>query len=225
MATRAIHIEVSSDLSTDSFIQTVYRFVSRRGPPKKIYSDNGTNFRGVEAEVKDALSNWNQDKIRERLRQQGIEWRFNAPAASHTGGVWERMIRTTRKILRALVGNSLLDHETLTTVLCKVEKIINDRPLVKASSDPNDLEAFTPSTLLLLRQNSSVSPLSTPTHFKLRDRRKAVQEIADSFWKRWIAEYLPTLHERQKWLRPQRNVSVGDLVLVAGDNALAETGH
>ena len=73
MSTRAVHIEVSSDLSTDSFVQAVCRFVSCRGPPKEIYSDNGTNFRGVEVEVKEALSRWNQDRVRERLHQQGIE--------------------------------------------------------------------------------------------------------------------------------------------------------
>ena len=87
MSTRAIHIEVSSDLSTDSFVQAVTRFVSRRGAPKEMYSDNGTNFRGAEAEVKEALRRWNQDRIRDKLRVQGIEWHFNAPAASHTGGV------------------------------------------------------------------------------------------------------------------------------------------
>jgi len=73
MATQAIHLEVSSDLSTDSFIQAVYRFVSRRGTPKEIYSANGTNFRDAEVEIKQALSNWNQDRIPERLRERGIE--------------------------------------------------------------------------------------------------------------------------------------------------------
>jgi len=218
MSTRAVHIEVSSDLSTDSFVQAVYRFVSRRGPPKEIYSDNGTNFRGAEVEVKEALCKWNQDRIRERLRQQGIEWHFNAPAASHTGGVWERMIRSIRKILRALVGNKLLDDETLMTTLCEVEKILNDRPLVKATDDPNDLEALTPNALLLLRQNSSVSPLPEQTSVNLKERRKEAQRLADQFWQRWLAEYLPTLHERQKWLRPRRNIAVGDLVLVSDDN-------
>ena len=128
------------------------------------------------------------------------------------------MIRTTRKILRALVGQKLLDYVTLTTTLCDVEKIINNRPLVKASNDLNDMEALTPSSLLLLRQNNSVLPLTERVPVKLNKRRREAQEIADSFWQRWIAEYLPSLHERQKWLRPKRNICVGDLVLLADSN-------
>ena len=73
LAIGAIHIEIAHDLSTDSFIQAVSRFVSRRGPPKELFSDNGTNFRGAEAEVKQMLQNWNQTKILDRLRKQGIQ--------------------------------------------------------------------------------------------------------------------------------------------------------
>jgi hypothetical protein len=100
---RAVHIEVSYDLSTDSFIQAFMRFVSRRGPPTKVFSDNGTNFKGAETEIKEALTKWNQDRISRSLRSRDIEWNFNPPAASHAGGVWERMIRSIRKILRSLM--------------------------------------------------------------------------------------------------------------------------
>ena len=149
LAIRAIHIEIAHNLSTDSFIQAVSRFVSRRGPPKELFSDNGTNFRGSEAEVKQMLQNWNQTKILDRLRKQGIQWHFSVPYASHTGGVWERMIRTVRKNMRALVGDRLVDNETLLTVTCEVEKIMNDHPLTRQCDDPRDLAALTPNTLLL----------------------------------------------------------------------------
>ncbi|XP_070570012.1 uncharacterized protein [Ptychodera flava] len=135
-----IHIEVSHSLSTDSFIQAIWRFISRRGPPVSIYSDNGTNFRGAEEEVKKALQKWNQDKITDSLHSRNIQWYFNPPAASHTGGVWERMIRSVKKILRSLMSNQLVDDETLLTLLSEVERILNDRPLVQQSDDPNDME-------------------------------------------------------------------------------------
>ncbi|XP_046855977.1 uncharacterized protein LOC124449079 [Xenia sp. Carnegie-2017] len=70
LAIRAIHIEIAHDLSTDSFIQAVCRFVSRRGPPNELFSDNGTNFRGAESEVKQMLQNWNQARILDRLRER-----------------------------------------------------------------------------------------------------------------------------------------------------------
>ena len=157
LAIRAVHIEIAHDLSTDSFIQAVCRFVSRRGPPKELFSDNGTNFRGAEVEVKQMLEKWNQAKILDRLREKGIQWHFSAPSASHTGGVWERMIRTIRKNMRALIGDRIVDDKTLLTVMCEVEKMINDRPLTRQCDDPRDLAALTPNTLLLSYRNESSS--------------------------------------------------------------------
>ena len=78
------------------------RLISRRGPPREVFSDNGTNFKEAEAEITQALKNWNQHQIRNSLHNRDVEWHFNPPAASHAGGVWERMIRSIRKILRSL---------------------------------------------------------------------------------------------------------------------------
>lgn len=128
---REVHIEVAEDLSTDGFINAVLRFVGRRGPPRVIYSDNGTNFRGAELDVVKALKAWEQEKVQSTLTQRGVEWKFNPPAASHQGGVWERVIR---RILHSLVGEGPLNDETLRTLLVEVEKILNDRPRTSVSS-------------------------------------------------------------------------------------------
>jgi hypothetical protein len=106
---RAVHVEVAKDLSTDSFISTVTRFIARRGPPRIIYSDNGTNFRGAEQDVMKALKAWNKEKIQGHFLQSKIHWHFNPPAASNQGGVWERLIRSLRRILRSMIGECLLD--------------------------------------------------------------------------------------------------------------------
>lgn len=87
-----------------------------------IRSDNGTNFIGAVQ----AIQELDQSKIAEVLFQKGIKWIFNTPAASHQGGVWERQIRTVRKILNSVVNQQILDDEGLHTVLCEVETIIND---------------------------------------------------------------------------------------------------
>jgi hypothetical protein len=89
------------------------------------------------------LTKWNQDRISRSLGGRDIEWNFNPPAASHVGGVWERMIRSIRKILRSLMTDQLVNDETLATILAEVEKILNDRPLTRLSDDPNDLEPLT----------------------------------------------------------------------------------
>ena len=147
---RAVHIEVAHTLEADSFICGYQRFVSRQGKPKEIYSDNGTNFTGAERELREALERLDQSKVYSRLRTDDVQWSFNPPEASHQGGVWERIIRSVRKILGALLKEQLVNDETLSTLLCEVEKILNDRPLTPVSDHPDDPETLTPSKLLLL---------------------------------------------------------------------------
>ena len=114
-------------------------------------SDNGTNLVGAERELKKEIDNWNQTQLNNALLQRNIQWTFNPPGGSHHGGVWERQIRTVRKLLFALLKQQTLTDESLQTLLCEVESIINSRPLTKVSDDVNDLEALTPNHLLLLK--------------------------------------------------------------------------
>ncbi|XP_056147422.1 LOW QUALITY PROTEIN: PDZ domain-containing protein 7-like [Lampris incognitus] len=124
--------------------------MKRRGQVKILRSGNGTNFTGAQCELKRAIGEWNSSKIENILHQSGIQWRFNPATGSHHGGVWERLIRSVRKILSTTLKLQTLDEEDLHTLLCESEAIINSRPITKASSDPNDLEALTPSHLLPL---------------------------------------------------------------------------
>ena len=150
---RAVHIEVAHTLEEDSFICAYQRFVSRRGKPRAMYSDNGTNFTGAERELREAFERLDQRHVCNRLRKDDFQWFFNPPEASHQGGIWERMIRSVRKIL-ALLKEQRINDETLSTLLCEVEKILNDRPLTPLSDHPDDPEPLTPNKLLLLKSNS-----------------------------------------------------------------------
>ena len=170
--------------------------------------------------MKEALKAWNQDKISKALQQKGVKWTFNPPAAAHHGGVWERLIRSLKKVLLSVIKQQILDDEILTTVMCEVEAILNSRPLTTVSDNPNGLEPLTPNHLLL----SKVQPLLSPGTFKQEDtyvrrRWRQVQYISDLFWSRWLKEYLPLLQERQKWSRVRRNFMQGDIVLIADVNA------
>jgi len=219
MAVRAVHIEVAHSMETDSFINALQRFICRRGQPKEIRSDNGTNFVGGERELREAVAEWNKSKMYEFMRQKEINWKFNPPAASHMGGVWERQIRTIRKILSTLMNSQPLNDETLQTLMCIVENIINSRPLTVVSDDPKDLEPLTPNHLLHLRGRSAVPPgVFVKQDVYCRRRWRQVQYLADVFWRRWIKEYLPTLQQRSKWLQKERNTQVGDVVLVVDDS-------
>ena len=135
LVTRGIHLEVAHSLSIDSFIVCFRRFIARKGKPTVIYSDNGTNFVGENRELQECLANWNQDKIARTLCQEGIQWVFNPPAAPHMGGVWERLVRSYKKALNAVLQNQVLTDEVLVTSTTEVESLVNSRPFTEVSSD------------------------------------------------------------------------------------------
>jgi len=220
LAVRDVHIEVVQSLETDSFLQALQRFICRRGPVEVIRSDNGTNFVGAAKELRRAVESWNQNQIHSFLQQRAVQWQFNPPSASHMGGVWERQIRSVRKILQALMTEQCVDDEGLTTLMCLVESIVNGRPLTSVSDDHRDLEPLTPNHLLLLRSGATVPPGEfVKEDMYCRKRWRQVQYLADVFWRRWTREYLPTLQLRRKWNEPVRNVEVGDVVILMEDNA------
>ncbi|XP_071483331.1 uncharacterized protein [Diadema antillarum] len=205
-------------LDTDSFINTLRRFISRRGKPSKIISDNGSNFRGAERELRENLESLSQTRVTNFLAEQGIDWNFNTPTASHMGGAWERMVRSVRKILTCLLGQQIVNDEVLSTLMTEVESILNARPLTQLNLDPNDDEPLTPNHLLIMRKGSSLPPgVFDQKDAYGRRRWRQVQYLASVFWKRWQREYLLLLQERQKWNAPRRNLAVNDLVLVADE--------
>ena len=153
--TRAIHVEKLDSLETDSFINGFVRFSSRKGYPEKVWSDNGTNIVGAEKEIRKSLSQLDRAKIVQAARRHRVEWIFNPPHASHQGGIWERMIRTLRKVMVALLNasNVAMNDEVLNTLFCEIEGIVNSRPITKCSDDANDEQALTPNHFLLMKGN------------------------------------------------------------------------
>lgn len=220
LTSRAVHLEVAHTLDTNSCINSIRRFVCRRGQVRRIRSDNGTNFVSANRELKQAIKELNQDKFHKTLMQDGIQWNFNPPHGAHHGGVWERLIQHIKRVLCTVVRQQVLDDEALSTVLCEVEAILNDRPITPSTDDPNDLEALTPNHLLQLKAR----PLLPPGLFQKEDlytrrRWRQVQYIAGLFWKRWVREYLLLMQARQKWNRLKKSFTAGDLVLVMDDSA------
>lgn len=153
MASRAVHLEAANSLDTDSCVNAIRRFVCRRGQVSSMRSDNGTNFVGAEQELREALAAIDHRKLQGALLQGGIDWRFNTPAASHHGGG-----RMVKKVLFSVLWAQSLDDESLHTLLCKVEAILNDRPLTKVSDDVSDLEALAPNHILLLKGKPTLAP-------------------------------------------------------------------
>ena len=132
--------------------------MSRRGPLSSLGSDNGRNFVAGNKDLKSAIGEWNSAKINKFCQQNSINWKFNPPYSSHFGGVYEREIRTIRKVLDSLLkefhNQIKITDEMLLTLMCEVENTLNSRPLNAVSVDTEDLEAITPNHLLKTKWRS-----------------------------------------------------------------------
>nr|CAH7735170.1 unnamed protein product [Callosobruchus chinensis] len=219
--TKAVHIEVVTDLSTESFILTLRRFIARRGKPRQIWSDNGRNFVGANSELK-ALGNFlvkGKDALSDSFRNEEIYWQFIPAHSPHFGGLWEAGIKSVKFHLKRVMGEHHFTFEELYTVLVQIEAILNSRPMSPLSTNPNDLLPLTPAHFLLGR---NVNQLPDPdlTHIKPSklSHFQKIQSIKQQFWKRWNLEYVSELQLRKKWtVHDDRKLEPGILVLIKQD--------
>ncbi|XP_044757729.1 uncharacterized protein LOC123315893 [Coccinella septempunctata] len=207
MVTKAIHLELASDLSADTFLAALRRFISRRGQCLHIYSDQGTAFRGAANQLRKLM--------KEAADTENIEFHNIPPVSPNFGGIWEAGIKSVKTHLIRVVGDQRLTYEEFNTVLAQIEAVLNSRPISPLSTDPNDLNPLTPGHFLTL------APLNSLPENDLLDcnmnklsRWQLVQKISQEFWSRWHKEYLHTLLQRSKWTNPSVPIELNTLVLL-----------
>lgn len=218
LASRAVHLDILCDLSTDSLLQAIRRLVALRGPIKSIRCDRGTNLMGACNELqKREKSSSLQAQARDKC---GIDFVFNTPQASHMGGVWERLIRTVRSILTPMLSqhSTRLTHEDLQTLFCECANIVNSRPISAESLSDHQVRPLTPNDLLHLRaaEDGPVGDFSNEVYG--RKRWAKVQDLASRFWSRWMKEYLQMMQTRSKWQVDHPNLQIGDVVMLKEAN-------
>ncbi len=208
MSTRAVHIEIIKSLDTSSCINAIWRFFAIRGPVRQFRSDCGTNFVAASKEL--GFSKVAKDpEMKKYLTSCSCSWEFNPRHASHMGGAWERLIGVVRRILDSMLmqyGSRPLSHEVLSTFMAEISAIINARPLVPISSDPDSPLILNPAMLLTQKVGVPPSPGNFSGSGMFRQQWKQVQSLADNFWYRWRREYLPTLQSRRKWNSTQPDI-------------------
>ncbi|XP_072389367.1 uncharacterized protein [Diabrotica undecimpunctata] len=211
---RAVHLELCCSLSTSNFLQALRRFVSRRGRPKTIYSDNGTSFVGAE----NALSCLDWDVITREMSVQRIRWHFNPPTAAWWGGFWKRLIGVMKQLLRKTLGRASLDYETLLTLLCECEAIINSRPLTNLSEDPQELVALTPAMFLRDQVDCGLPDCDAIDNASLCRKVRRVQTLREEHRKRFRLEYLGQL-KLVCANKTHRQIALNEIVLVGNDGS------
>ncbi|GFV09718.1 integrase catalytic domain-containing protein [Trichonephila clavipes] len=218
LATKAVHIEAVGDLTTDSFIAALRRFSARRGAPRHIYSDNGTNFVGARRKLDEIRKLWlslpTNEAISYYLSKSSIDWHFIPPSSPHFGGIWESGIRSVKFHLKRVLGETILTFEELTTLLTQIEGLLNSRPLSYVNdSDIECISTLTPSHFLTGDVLLSV-PEELPSSSNHRDRWELLQNIKRGFWKKWSSEFISSLQPRKKWQDAQPNLKEDDIVLI-----------
>ncbi|XP_066583621.1 uncharacterized protein [Prorops nasuta] len=219
MSVKAIHLEVVFDMTSEGFLAALRRFTSRRGLPQHIYSDNGTNFIGANNQLREILSFFNEkdstSKIQDFNIKNHIQWHFIPPAAPHFGGLWEASVKIFKHHLYRVVGESLFTFEEFNTFVVEIEGVLNSRPIMAMSTDPNDLQALSPGHFLIGRPLIAVPEndfLSVPEN--RLSTWQHISKVRQDFWKRWNLEYLNELQTKAKWLKNASNIQIDSLVLI-----------
>ncbi len=215
LTTKAVYIDLLSQADTDSFLMSLRRFIARRGKPHQLLSDQGTNFKGGDRELKEAFNNIHP-QLQTELAKQQINFQYNPPNSPHFGGSWEREIRSVKAALYTAIGAQTVTEEVLRTVLIEIEGILNSKPLGYVSSDIADPDPVTPNSLLMGRLDSALPQVIYPESELLsRKRWRHSQILADQFWNCYLRNYLPGLQSRQKWQQEKDNLTVGTVVMIA----------
>lgn len=223
-SSKAVHIELVSDLSTNTFLLCLKRFIGRRGIPQRLYCDNATNFVGASSKLRELRQRFFDDaNIKELMHYStftGFEFSFIPPRSPHFGGLWESAVKSTKTLLVKNMSQAHLTYEEFQTVLIEVEAILNSRPIAPRSDDPNDGEALTPAHMLI---GSSLMALPDENlegykNINYLKRWQLVTYLKQQFWLQWVRDYVLNLQQRCKWLKSCENIKVGELVIVHEDN-------
>ncbi len=226
--TRAVHLELCSDLTTEAFLATLNRFCCRRGSPSHIYTDNGSNFLGAKHELEELqkllTAKATKIGISHLTTNSHIQWHLSPPRAPHFGGLWEAGVKAMKILLRKLVAPHLLTFEELHTILTEAEAIMNSRPMIPVDSMESDGScALTPGHFLIGRPLKA-PPTPTDLHkIPILRRWNLVKSLHTDLWRQWSARYLQSLQARSKWQHTSRNFKKGDVVIIKDETLVHRT--
>ncbi|UYV73927.1 hypothetical protein LAZ67_11001490 [Cordylochernes scorpioides] len=211
---RGVHLELVTSLSMEAFLQAFRRFIARRGRPLIVYSDNGTNFKGMA----NALKKIDFSRLKCDPTLKNITWKFIPPGAPWWGGWWERLIGMMKQLLFRILGQTSLGYEELSTVMCDVESLMNTRPLTYLTEESEDLAPLTPSLFLHEVREVGVPDLDLIDNQTLSRKYQYIKRAREDLRERFRIEYFGFLRQETRRLKTTIPFKVGDMVLIGQES-------
>ena len=230
LVTRALHLELVLDNTTEEFLRALRRFVSRRGVPRKMLSDNAKTFKKGDKLMRVIWNQKRQDlQVQEYLAAHSIQWEFVPELSPWAAGVYERMVGLVKSCLRKTLDKEILSSWEFYTVLTECEQVVNSRPLIYIGTDINDGHSLSPTHFLTWNTQTDLpETLDFDDNFerKLSSDSQLLslwnygKKRVNFFWKLWRNAYLQSLREQGKWCHPKKGKlalvepKLGEIVLI-----------
>ena len=218
MNTRAVALITLRDMTTSSAINALMRLASQYPALRKLYSDQGSNFRGADREIREAMETWKKKEkdLNQELEKINLEWVFGPAYCGSAGGAWERLIGMSKKLIRSMIGQNNVDEDDFETLISAAAGIMNRRPLMQSSADVDDPLVLSPAHFLypyvFTNSTTSIMPPADDAD-RLRHGWKASRSWINEFWRRFKTEYLTTLFKRRRTAKDD-DLKIGDVVLI-----------
>ena len=219
-SSRALHTEICQNFSKDAFLQALRRFSCIRGWPKKIHSDNGSQLPGASNELKRVVRDLSWEEVQIFGHKFDTVWSFCQEDAPWQNGSTEALVKSVKRALKVAMGSQVFSYAELQTVVYEAAQLVNQRPIGRHPTSPDEGTYLCPNDLLLGRNSTHVpqGPFSKATN--ANQRLQFIQEVVNSFWKRWSREVFPGLVIEPKWHTERRNARIGDVVMIQDSNVV-----
>ena len=221
-------------MTTNEFLLAMRRFVSRRGSPKFMISDNGSQIK-LANDILDKL--WKKivkdEEVLSYISEKAIQWKFITEYSPWKGGFYERLVGLTKNTLRKTLGRSKLTQTQMLTMVMETEAVINSRPLLYVDNDIKSGHCITPADFTSLNSKIGFPDMSddedqdfgeNSTYMEILKSWKVGNRILNNFWRIWVLEYLPALTQRKMLANKRqkgvldRSPSIGEIVIIKEDN-------